>query len=336
MSIKKMPIGLFVEGLREAYDRKDGYIMGTKGQDPKTLAENGYFFNQYSGAQKTKALYWREHAKRVWDCNGMAEGLYEDYTGVNINTRARYNYSGWCGTKGTGKIPAKYRVPGAALFIHSSSAGYITHVGYLDAPVDANNTSGDWWVIEARGVMYGVVRTKMSERPWNRWGLMTKYFDYSTTTIDNPKVTSPYTRTLRNGCKGNDVKQMQEGLIKLGYNCGRWGADGDFGDSTEEAVRTFQKVKNLTVDGIFGPNTANTLEGEFAKFYTTPENPSRVKIIGGNCYIRTEPNTSGKIVGTAKRDEVFDYGGSTALTGWPSIKYEGNICWVSDKYSKLI
>ena len=168
MSIKRMPISLFVNELEAAWKRKDGYIMGAKGQDPKKWSTSSWWFTQYTGKQRTKALYWREKASRVWDCNGLAEGIYEDYTGVNINTYARTNYSNWCGTKGSGKIPKNRRVPGAAVFIYSSSAGYITHVGYLYQPVKKSDPTGDWYVIEARGVMYGVVRTKLSERSWNR------------------------------------------------------------------------------------------------------------------------------------------------------------------------
>ena len=35
MSIKRMPITDFVIELQKAEARKDGYIMGSKGQDPK-------------------------------------------------------------------------------------------------------------------------------------------------------------------------------------------------------------------------------------------------------------------------------------------------------------
>ena len=75
MAIKKMPIGKFVEGFRAARDRHDGYIMGSKGQNPKKWKTTSWWFTQYSGKQKTKALYWRENAERVWDCNGISEGL---------------------------------------------------------------------------------------------------------------------------------------------------------------------------------------------------------------------------------------------------------------------
>ena len=102
MAIKRMPIGQFMAEVEKAMIRKDGYIMGAKGQNPKKWAVNSWWFTQYDDtkeytpAQKKKALYWRENASRVWDCNGLPEGIYEEWSGVNINTKARYNYSGWC------------------------------------------------------------------------------------------------------------------------------------------------------------------------------------------------------------------------------------------------
>lgn len=337
MAIKKMPIAKFVKELEAAYKRKDGYIMGAKGQDPKKWAKNSWWFTQYTNAtQKNKALYWREHAKRVWDCNGLAEGIYEDYTGVNINTKARYNYANWCGTKGMGVVPVKHRKPGVAVFIYNSNDGYITHVGYLYKPVKEDDPKGDWWVIEARGVTYGVVRTKLSARSWNRWGIMNKYFDYSDSEVDYPKALQLGDRTLKNGCEGDDVKELQEGLIRLGYSCGPKGADGDFGDGTEEAVRKFQKAKKLTVDGVFGPKSLDAFEKALVALDTTVSNPKKVKIVGGDCYIRTKSNTSGGIMGTAKNGKTYEYGGTTASNGWNSIVYNNDICWVSGKYSKLV
>ena len=103
MSIKRMPTALFVEELRAAVARKDGYIMGATGQNPKKWSVNSWWFTQYTtAAQRKKALYWRDNAERVWDCNGLAEGLYKDFSGVDINTKARYNYAQWCDPKGKG------------------------------------------------------------------------------------------------------------------------------------------------------------------------------------------------------------------------------------------
>ena len=68
-------------------------------------------------------------------------------------------------------------------------------------------------------------------------------------------------RTLKKGCKGEDVKAMQILLVGNDCSCGEYGADGDFGSGTEAAVRMYQKKKNLQVDGIAGPATWGKLLG---------------------------------------------------------------------------
>lgn len=67
-------------------------------------------------------------------------------------------------------------------------------------------------------------------------------------------------RILRYGSSGDDVRQMQELLIKAGFSCGSYGADGDFGSGTLAAVKAAQAAYGLTVDGEYGPNTKAALE----------------------------------------------------------------------------
>lgn len=49
------------------------------------------------------------------------------------------------------------------------------------------------------------------------------------------------------GCKGEDVKEIQTALKKLGYLSGK--ADGVFGISTKKAVTAFQKAQGLSANG---------------------------------------------------------------------------------------
>lgn len=339
MVIKRMPISKFMTECRAALKRKDGYIMGSKGQDPKKWSLNSWYFTQYkdrdkyTAAQEKKALYWRKHAARVWDCNGMSEGIYEDFSGVNINTKAKYNYSGWCSEKGKGLIPASKRREGMAVFWGNSASG-IHHVGYLDKPVNASNPTGDWYIIEARGVSYGVVQTKLSVRKPNFWGKMDKYFDYD----DADYVPSEPTlgeRILKNGMEGEDVKQMQSNLISLGYSCGKWGADGEFGDSTEIAVKAFQKDHGCESDGEYGSITHAAMLKVLAAV-TTPEAPRYVVIDGGNCYVRTAPSkTTGEIIGVAMEGTKLTYRGQTSENGWHLVEHNNQNGWVSGIYGKL-
>lgn len=60
--------------------------------------------------------------------------------------------------------------------------------------------------------------------------------------------------------QGSDVKAVQEKLIALGFDLGKSGADGFFGDATEKAVAEFQEREDLTpIDGIVGDRTKKAL-----------------------------------------------------------------------------
>lgn len=347
--MERIPASAFVAELEAALKRKDGYIMGARGQNPRTgyldlsvpeskckssWKPTGYYYTQYSGSQREKALYWRAHATRVWDCNGLAEGIYEIHTGTNIDSKARYNYRDWCDPKGKGLIPAQYRIPGAAVFWGDSAAD-IHHVAYLLKPVDPDKPSGDWYLIEARGVMYGVVMTRLHSRNPNYWGLMTKYYDYEAAAYQ-PTEYHLGDRVLRNGDEGEDVRELQTDLIRLGYDCGKWGADGDFGDATEIAVRAFQRDHDLAVDGEFGPKSCAALRAALEALDAPVEQPHYVQIVGGNCYVREAPNTTGAIRGVAHEGAKLPYLGEISESGWLKITYKDAPGWVSGKYGRLV
>ncbi|HZK33629.1 MAG TPA: phosphodiester glycosidase family protein [Tissierellaceae bacterium] len=66
-----------------------------------------------------------------------------------------------------------------------------------------------------------------------------------------------YTRLLRQGSRGNDVRILQYKLTGKGFNT--FGIDGIFGPNTYLAVKKFQKHSNIGVDGIVGRQTVNAL-----------------------------------------------------------------------------
>lgn len=69
-------------------------------------------------------------------------------------------------------------------------------------------------------------------------------------------------RTIKKGSEGAQVKALQALLIGYGYDCGRTGADGDFGTATDAALRKYQSRQGLTPDGIAGPKTWARLLGQ--------------------------------------------------------------------------
>ena len=74
---------------------------------------------------------------------------------------------------------------------------------------------------------------------------------------DTPEPTKSPTRTLKKNFTGEDVKQLQQALIDLGYL--NDAADGTFGTNTEEAVIRFQAVNGLSADGLAGVKTQELL-----------------------------------------------------------------------------
>lgn len=140
-------------------------------------------------------------------------------------------------------------------------------------------------------------------------------------------------RLLKNGSDGADVKLLQEYLIELGYDLGKWGADGDYGDQTELAVMRFQLHHGLDDDGDYGPLTHAALM-EAIDVNEPPEEAKHVTISGGNCWVRTGPSTDNKKLGVATSGSVLPYGGQT-IEGWLLVEYKGQNGWVSGKYGRL-
>lgn len=69
----------------------------------------------------------------------------------------------------------------------------------------------------------------------------------------NPQITDAVTQVLRKGSKGALVKKLQAAL--------NVGADGDFGQGTENALKKWQARNGLTADGVAGPKTLSKLLG---------------------------------------------------------------------------
>lgn len=143
-------------------------------------------------------------------------------------------------------------------------------------------------------------------------------------------------RILRNGDAGEDVKVLQEYLIALGYDLGKWGADGDYGDATEMAVKAFQAANGLEDDGEYGPLSHAEMLDRLDDMAEGQKPEGRnVCIDGGDCWVRTAPNTDGNKLGVAKRGSAWKYQGEASENGWLLIEYNGANGWVSPKYGKI-
>lgn len=66
--------------------------------------------------------------------------------------------------------------------------------------------------------------------------------------------------TLKRGMTGEDVRRLQQRLMELGYELPRYGADGEYGGETAQAVKAFQRDRGLTADGVAGKATRAALD----------------------------------------------------------------------------
>ena len=105
---------------------------------------------------------------------------------------------------------------------------------------------GNGEVVEARGRKYGVVKTKLANRPWTSWGY---HPDIVYEEPEQEKTCTLELPILKKGDKSETVRAMQNLLLGHGYDMEGYGADASFGGATRRAVEKFQTENGLAVTG---------------------------------------------------------------------------------------
>ena len=187
---------------------------------------------------------------RAFDCRGFTYWVLLQIFGWKLEgggCTGQWNYGpNW---KAKGKI--KDGIPKdtlVCLFYSKNNAEKTwehTGFGFNDETVECSS-----------GVQHFTTRNKK----WTHWAVPACIDQVGPTPEPTPEPTPAKHSTLRKGAKGAEVKKMQNLLIKKGYNLPKFGADGQFGNETFEAVKKFQKANGLSVDGIVGPKTWAALE----------------------------------------------------------------------------
>lgn len=114
-------------------------------------------------------------------------------------------------------------------------------------------------VIECMGRDVGVVERDINASGasyWNRYGRFMPLINAELPTQPKEEVyylkEKPYMRS-------DEIKELQMRLIMLGYDVGKTGADGIFGNNTDKAVKLFQdRAKKLTY-GVYDSNMSELL-----------------------------------------------------------------------------
>ena len=145
-------------------------------------------------------------------------------------------------------------------------------------------------------------------------------------------------RLLKKGMSGSDVRELQQNLLKLGYALPKYGADGDYGVETVEAVKAFQKKSGLEADGVYGSNTHKSLTAVLESLKDPKPVLTTVVILStedGSVNVRAGNGTQYAILRSTKAGDTFNYV-ATAANGWNAVEIDGQVGWVSGRYSKLI
>ena len=118
---------------------------------------------------------------------------------------------------------------------------------------NSKHTKGKAVDFYVKGVSYSTLKSYVNKLPYNNYT-----YNVSGSVMHHdiipPEWVEKYnlTRLLKKGKAGEDVKELQKTLGGLII-------DGIFGDKTKNKVKSFQKSKGLTPDGIVGKNTAHAL-----------------------------------------------------------------------------
>ena len=254
-------IGKFKKALNDHW----GYIWGTAGvlwtEEKQAELEKTTDSDRAQG--RKYGMKWINHV--VADCSGLFSWAFKKLGGEMYHG-SNTMYLKWCAAKGElkkGKRTDKQALkPGTAVFVWNGKT--YSHVGLY---------VGEGKVIEAMSTLKGVTTSKVTDGKWTNWGeLKGVTFDMEDTG-EPEKATDQQGNdlpTIRKGNKGTAVTKAQQLLMERGYKLPKYGADGDFGNETEAAVKQFQRDWGLKQDGIIGPDTWKMLMStpEKVKTYT--------------------------------------------------------------------
>lgn len=234
------------------------YVFGARGQYCTPANRRARYSDEhptiktkcqnFDGTKTCTGCKWLPGGERTrfFDCRGFTYWVLKVVFGWELKgagATSQWNTaSNWKAKGGIATMPKDTLV---CLFVQSGQKMSHTGFGYNNETIECSN-----------GVQHFTSRNKK----WTHWGIPV-CIDGDVPPTPAPEPTPDTKPTLRRGSSGEYVTLAQTELIKKGYSCGTFGADGEFGAATEKAVKAFQRDHTdqdgnpLTVDGVIGQRT---------------------------------------------------------------------------------
>lgn len=300
--------------------KKNSYTQGSK---------RSYFFGHPNNkpGNTTQAGYS--------DCSAAVRAAIKAASGIDIggNTSAQVNNRNKKGLvihTTDGYYPDESKLlPGDCLYFKGNTS-HPLDVGHVEMYTGSNECYG-------HGSGTGPTRKNLKDYCKSRASSKKRYFMAIRWIPDDDSKDDSVTE-LHYGSEGEDVKILQQNLIALGYDCGSYGADGDFGTATQSAVIAFQETNQLPATGIVDEVTQTRIaellessgDADASETLVVPVS-NLITVAGGSWNVRTGPGAKFSSAGIVRTGMVLE---KVDIGDWLPVIYNGEVRYISPKAVK--
>lgn len=235
----------FITHLEEEYTNHSIYVWGAQGQGKSTISEGWIRSRETSEKNANRAIaYWQAQVAagygdvlKAFDCSGLGMAYLQneaEIVGSDMNANGMMSKCAKLNRQQLRRGDWVFKV-----YTAGDDAGRAYHIGYV--------VDNELNVIEAKGRDVGVVKRHVDAGGWNAYGRPSYFKDEIEEQPDigprDLKLASPMMR-------GEDVEALQKKLMAIGYDLGKFGPDGVYGNDTDAAVKLFQQRAAGMVAGV--------------------------------------------------------------------------------------
>ena len=235
----------------------------------KTANAGDKNYTKYAEEMDALNVYNGKKQGYAW-CNVFIDWCFYKALGLDRARELLIGFSAGCTQdynwfKSKGQIVSEPQIGDLVFFGDISHIGIIENVDNDRIYTIEGNTSNAAELIVNGGQVAKKSYLKTSKYIY---GYARPKYDEEGQAIDENKTEQQITYSLiKKGSKGNLVRIAQQELLQKGYSLPKYGADGQYGDETEQAIRKIQKDAGISVDGICGNDTWSVLNN----YFTRPE-----------------------------------------------------------------